>query len=74
MCQENDKFSMDLLYFLPFQIFGCRFPGFNIHTIGPARLEVSSLWEVICDSKEGQMGKNLRRKHDGKIDVAVSEF
>ena len=59
MCQENDKLSMDLLYFLPFQIFGCRFPGFNIRAVGASLLEVSSLWEAVCDSKEGQMVKNL---------------
>jgi len=42
------KMCMDLFYFLPFQIFD------NIRAIGASRLEVSSLWEAICDSKEGQ--------------------
>ena len=41
---------------------GCWFPGFNIHAVGASPLEVSSSWEVMCDCKEGHMGKNLRRK------------
>ena len=65
MCQKSISFTW--IYFIFGQIFECRFPGFNIRAIG-ARLEVRSLWEAICDSKEGQMGKNFLKKtqFDGK--------
>ena len=65
---EIDCVQVDLLNFLPFQIFGRRFPGFNIHAIGAARLEVSSLWEAICDAKEGQNGEEFTKKKHSQME------
>lgn len=66
------QMCMDLLYFLPFQIFECRFPGPLQHPRHWSRpVEVSSLWEAICDSKEGQKWRRIWRRKDSLIEKEI---
>ena len=72
---RQKSISLKWIYFIFCQIFECRFPGFNIRAIGAARLEVRSVWEAICDCKEGQIGgKFLEENMMEQNDVAESEF